>query len=90
MPWRPHRQPFEELPPPEPPQQFRWIRIGQEYRYAARPGTGLDQRRGESCTVLVISRIGKAPINCLVEFSDGFRCICSWGVLAQLRERRAV
>ncbi|GAA4016002.1 hypothetical protein GCM10022631_30380 [Deinococcus rubellus] len=61
---------------------FRWIRVGNDYRYQARAGTGLDNRRGESCTVRTIAR--KNPRNCLVEFADGFQVVCSWGVLGKL------
>ena len=46
-----------------PPQVFRWIRVGDDYRYQPRPGTGLDDRRGESCTVRIIARTRKRPCN---------------------------
>lgn len=63
---------------------FRWIRLGEDYRYQPRPGTGLDDRRGESCTVRIIGRAG-GPRNCLVEFADGHQHVCNWGVLGLLR-----
>lgn len=66
-----------------PVQVFRWIRVGEGYRYQPRLGTGLDERRGESCTVRTIAR--RNPRNCLIEFADGYRAVCSWGVLGKLR-----
>ena len=66
-----------------PLQMFCWIRVGDDYRYQPRPGTGLDDRRSESCTVRIIAR--RNPRNCLVEFADGYQVVCSWGVLGKLR-----
>lgn len=73
---------------PPPPRAFRWIRVGEDYRYGPALGKGDDARRGCSCTVLVIGRGGqRAPVNCLVRFADGHEAVVPWGVLAQLRGR---
>ncbi len=66
---------------------FRWIRVGERYRYGQRVGTGLDDRRGELCTVLVIAR-GRGPRNCLVEFGDGLQAVVSFWALVRPREAR--
>jgi len=84
MVWTPRPQDAEPVVLPAP-HAFRWIRVGEDYRYQPRPGTGLDDRRGESCTVRIIAR--KNPRNCLVEFADGHRVVCNWGVLRALRPR---
>lgn len=66
---------------------FRWVRVGERYRYGQRAGTGLDDRRGEACTVLVIAR-GRGPRNCLVEFADGLRVVVSFWALVRPRGPR--
>jgi hypothetical protein len=81
--WAP-RLPAPDPPPPPPTTAYRWIRVGEDYRYSPRAGTGLDDRRGESCTVRVIGR-GSGPRNCLVEFADGVMVVCNWGVLVKHR-----
>ena len=62
------------------PDVYRWLRTGHIYTYRAAVGKGLDERRGQACKLLTIGN-GRGPRNCLVEFADGVRVVCSWGVL---------
>lgn len=66
--------------------RYRWLTLGGECRYTIAAGKGLDERRGESCRVLVLpTYAGKGPKNALVEFSDGLRVVCSAMNLRGLR-----
>lgn len=59
--------------------RYRWLTLGRDYRYTIAPGKGLDERRGESCRVLVLPgyKPARAPKNVLVEFADGYRAVVS-------------
>lgn len=68
------------------PQAYRWLRLGSTYQYRPRPGKGLDDRRGQPCTVLILPRGGTKPANALVQFPDGTRHVVPSGFLLRLRE----
>lgn len=68
------------------PQKYRWLCLGTAYAYRARPGRGLDERRGQPCTVLILPRPRMTPANVLVQFPDGTRHVVSAGVLRPIPE----
>jgi len=61
--------------------KYRWVTVGQEYRYSAAPGKGDDLRRGTACTALTVPRPGSKPANVLVQWPDGHTAIVPSGVL---------
>ncbi|WP_161884479.1 hypothetical protein [Deinococcus alpinitundrae] len=63
------------------PLKYRWITVGQEYRYGPKLGKGDDARRGTACTALTVPRAGSKPANVLVQWPDGHTAIVPSGVL---------
>lgn len=47
------------------------MRVSNEDHYQPCPGTSLDERRGESCTVQIIAR--RNPRNCLIELGSSLQ-----------------
>lgn len=62
------------------PQKYRWLTVGEAYRYGPKLGKGDDTRRGTSCTVVTVPRPG-AIGNVLVRFLDGYEAVVPSGVL---------
>lgn len=61
--------------------RYRWLSLGETYRYSAAAGRGLDDRRGQPCTVLTLPRSGTQPANVRVRFEDGVVHVVPSGVL---------
>jgi hypothetical protein len=69
---------------PELRKKYRWLELGQRYRYSAAPGKGDDSRRGLHCEVLILPEPGRVG-NVLVRFDDGVRRVVPHGVLKPIR-----
>ncbi|AWT34476.1 hypothetical protein GCM10008956_32610 [Deinococcus arenae] len=65
------------------PTKYRWLTVGETYRYGPKLGKGDDTRRGTSCTVLIVPRPG-AIGNVLVRFPDGHEAVVPSGVLRKV------
>ncbi|WP_146237369.1 hypothetical protein [Deinococcus yavapaiensis] len=61
--------------------KYRWLTVGETYAYRAALGRGLDERRGQSCTILTLPKPGTRPANVRVRFEDGVVHIVPSGVL---------
>lgn len=67
------------------PDQYRWLKVGQRYRYQAALGKARDDLRGQTCVVLVVPKAGSRPANVLVEFEGGERHVVPSGVLRGIK-----
>lgn len=67
-------------------QKYRLLSLGSTYAYRARPGKGLDDRRGQPCTVLILPKGRVKPANVLVQFPDGTSHVVSAGMLRPIPE----
>lgn len=65
------------------PTKYRWLTVGEAYRYGPKLGKGDDTRRGTSCIVITVPRSG-AIGNVLARFPDGHEAVVPSGVLRKV------
>lgn len=69
------------------PRRYRWLTEGETYRFQMNARTtGVPERRGQHCRLLVIGTGGNFPggRNVLIQFPDGLTMVTVPGVLKKV------
>ena len=65
------------------PRRYRWLTVGESYRYGPKVGKGDDARRGTSCEVVTVPRPSVVG-NVLVRWPDGHTAVVPAGTLRKV------